>query len=384
MSLMKEYIGRNLGAKELEDELLRLIAKYNKVADSFLFVYNSAIGKKVDGTPLEQEDFFIIADMLKQQKQKQIDVYLETPGGSGEAAEEIARFFHAHFEYVRFFVVGEAKSAGTLLVLSGNEIFMGETGSLGPIDAQVRIGRSVCSAHDYMDWVDKRRQEAANVGALNPFDAMMVAQITPGELGGVFNALKFAEDLVEEWLATYKFENWDVTEERKIERAKEIANKLVDHGHWRTHGRSLKKQDLEAIGLRIASLDDDPKIADIIYRIQTVCRLLFGSTTVFKIFASENNKIVKLAAGAQVGAQKPAPQQLACQQFDANCPQCGKSHHLYLKFVNDKSLDDLMRNMQREKFPKDGKLTCECGFQIDLSGIRNDIEVKSGLKSVLD
>ena len=34
-------------------------------------------------------------------------------------------------------------------------------------------------------------------------------------------------------------------------------------------------------------------------------------------------------------------------------------------------------------FPKDNKIKCDCGFEINLGGMRNDIEVKTGLK-VLD
>lgn len=66
-------------------------------------------------------------------------------------------------------IAGEAKSAGTILVLSGDNIFMTDTGSLGPIDAQVRIGRSVVSAHDYKEWIDLKREEALKNGSLNPF-----------------------------------------------------------------------------------------------------------------------------------------------------------------------------------------------------------------------
>lgn len=62
-------------------------------------------------------------------------------------------------------IAGEAKSAGTILVLSGDNIFMTDTGSLGPIDAQVRIGRSVVSAHDYKEWIDLKREEALKMVA---------------------------------------------------------------------------------------------------------------------------------------------------------------------------------------------------------------------------
>lgn len=202
-------------------------------------------------------------------------MYIETPGGSGETVEEIVKFLRNNFDTVSFVVSGEAKSAGTIIVLSGDEILMTETGSLGPIDAQMKIGRSVVSAYDYMEWVEEKRKEAEKQGRLNPFDATMGAQITPGELGSVFHALNFAEDLVVEWLINYKFKNWNVaethkipvTEEMKRKRAEEIAKELTNHSKWRLHGRSIKIDDLEEIGLKITRIDDNPKLAEIVYRI---------------------------------------------------------------------------------------------------------------------
>jgi ATP-dependent protease ClpP protease subunit len=39
---------------------------------------------------------------------------IETPGGSGEAAEEIVEFLYSKYNTVDFIISGEAKSAGTL------------------------------------------------------------------------------------------------------------------------------------------------------------------------------------------------------------------------------------------------------------------------------
>lgn len=179
---------------DLEAELLRLIAEYNKIRDTYLFVYCVAFTKNIPTIPLEQPDFYIFRDLLSQKtSHRKIDIYLETPGGRGETAEEIVRFLRKHFDTVSFVISGEAKSAGTIIALSGDEILLTETGSLGPIDAQMKIGRSIISAYDYIDWVEKKREEAEKNERLNPFDATMVAQITPGELGNVFHALKFAE-----------------------------------------------------------------------------------------------------------------------------------------------------------------------------------------------
>lgn len=393
MGLMNEYIARKLSANELEQELLSLIKRYNQRQKSFLVLMVSALNKPIPDVALSQEDFYMIADMLSDLNDvAKVDIYLETPGGSGEAAEEIVEFLRKQFEYVSFVVSGEAKSAGTLMVLSGDEILMTRTGSLGPIDAQVKIGRTTISAYDYMEWVEEKLKEAEKKERLNPFDATMVAQISPGELKGVNHALKFAEDLVGKWLKKYKFKHWTVTETRKMkvtdkmktERAKEIAKKLIDHGTWRSHGRSIKIKNLEDIGLRINEVDNEPELKDIVYRIQTVCRLLFSTTNTYKIFATEKEKIFKSAISTQVVPRLPKNvKNPDVVEFEQMCPQCGKHHKIYAKLVDNQEIDKDFASSGFAPFPKDNKLVCDCGYVMDMGGIRNEIEVKSGLK-VLD
>ena len=388
---MSEYISRKLSAADLESELLQLVSRYNKYRETFAIVYASAIGKPIPDISLNQDDYYLIHDLLRGVDSSKLDFYIETPGGSGEAAEEIVRFLRGKFDEVCFVVSGEAKSAGTIMVLSGDPILMTETGSLGPIDAQVKIGRFTVSAYDYIEWVEEKCREAEKIGKLNPFDATMVAQISPGELRGVDYALKYAEDLVVDWLVNYKFKNWMVTETRqmpvtdemKMQRAKEIAAELTNHARWRSHGRSIKIGDLEELGLRIVNVDDDPELSDIVYRIQTVCRLLFSSTTTYKIFATDTEKIFKTAT--PVGTTPKIPTQALAEvvEFERKCPNCGKVHKLYAKFVDNPKIDEDFQKKGNIAYPKDNRLKCDCGFEIDLSGIRNDIEIKVGRKLVL-
>jgi hypothetical protein len=393
MSLMNEYINRRLSFPELESELLNLISEYNKLRDTYLFLYAAAIGKPIPAIPLEQADFYVICDLLASKKDLQkVDMYIETPGGSGETAEEIVRFLRNNFGTVSFVVSGEAKSAGTIIVLSGDEILMTETGSLGPIDAQMKIGRSVVSAYDYIEWVEEKRKEAEKQGALNPFDAIMVAQITPGELGSVFHALKFAEDLVVEWLIKYKFKKWTVTETRKInvteemkrKRAEEIAKELTDHSKWRLHGRSIKIDDLEEIGLKITRIDNDPKLADIVYRIQTVCRLLFENTTTFKIFATQDNKIFRQAVSVGAPIRIPEKPTADVVEIKQKCPKCGEIYKIYAKLTPKPKIDVDFKNEGFKPFPKDAKIICKCGFEIDLLGIKNQIEMQTKRKIIVE
>lgn len=390
MSLLSEYIDKRLSGPELEVELKNLIKRYNKLRNTYLFVYAAAIGKPIPAVSLEQSDFYVFYDLLSNlDKHNNIDIYLETPGGSGETAEEIGRFLHNRFESVSFVIAGEAKSAGTILSLSGDEILMTETGSLGPIDAQVKIGRSIVSAHDYMEWIKLKRANAEKEGHLNPFDATMVAQISPGELGRVYHSLKFAEDLVKEWLVKYKFKNWNrtatkkqkVTEKMKKERAGEIAEALTNHTMWRSHGRSIKIDDLENIGLRVTRIDDNPELSDVVHRIHTICRLLFDMTTVFKIFATQDTKIFRQAA--QVGEPVKIPsKQPDVVEITQKCPKCGKEYKIYAKFSDNPQIDKDFQQKNYIPFPKNAKLTCDCGYEIDLSGLKSQLELQIGRKII--
>lgn len=389
MSYMNEYVSKKLSAFELEKELMRLIAAYNKLRGTHLIVFSTAVQKRIQEVQLDQDDYYMITDMLSPYKgEENLDFYIETPGGSGEAAEDIVRFLHSNFKHVSFVVSGEAKSAGTIMVLSGHEIFMTDTGSLGPIDAQISIGRYTASAYDYMAWVKEKQEKAQKTGNLNVFDTIMVAQITPGELYGVDNALQYAQDLVVEWLPKYKFSNWNrtetnqtpVTPQMKEARAKTIAKDLCKHDKWRSHGRSLKIDDFEDL-LTINRIDDDPQLSDLVYRIQTVCRLLFSSTTVYKIFATENEKLFKNANPAGVPAIPFIPEPDAAE-IEQICPQCGKKHNIFCKLnPSAKMTDDHIRR-GFIYYPKTDKLKCSCGFEIDLSGIRNQIEVQMNKKIV--
>lgn len=391
MGLMNKYISRKLSTADLESELLKLISDYNKLRQTFAVVYVAALNKPIPDISLNQDDYYLIHDLLRGVDSDKVDFYIETPGGSAATAEEIVVYLRNKFDHVSFVVSGEAKSAGTIMVLSADEILMTETGSLSPIDAQVRIGRSFVSAYDYIEWTKQKSKQARKTGRLNPLDATMVAQISPGELSGVLHAFKYAQDLVVDWLVRYKFKNWTVTETRqipvtdamKMQRAREIAKELTNHAKWRLHGRSIKASNLSEIGLKITRVENDPALSDIVYRIQTVCRLLFSSTNTYKIFATEKDKVFKHAVAAGDVTMRPVKVVPEVAEFEVKCPQCGKARKLYAKLVDNPKIDKDFQKQGKIAYPKDNKLKCDCGFEIDLSGIRNDIEAKIGKKLIV-
>ncbi|WP_419785194.1 SDH family Clp fold serine proteinase [Pseudodesulfovibrio sp.] len=397
MGYVTEYIAklRDIGVQGIEAELQELIKKFNGDYKGHLIIYSAAMDKVglIPDVSMTRSDFEVIYDMIRNLHGERCFVYLETPGGRGDTAMEIAELLHKKFEEVNFVITGEAKSAGTILALSGHRIFMTETGALGPIDAQVKTGRAFGSAHGYLEWVEETREKALKEGRLDSFEATMVAQISPTELKHVYNAFEFAKELVVSWLPQYKFKNWDVTEskkepvteDKKIQRANEIARDLTDINRWRDHGRSLKLKEMEEIKLTIDRVDDDPNMADLVYRMQSCLRMLYGSSNNYKSFVTSADKVFKSAGIAPAMVPQIKDDQLRSAnivEVEILCDKCRKTHRHYLKFSEDKAGEAQAHARGAVPFPKNGKLTCGCGATIDISGFRNQVESAKGKKAI--
>lgn len=380
MSYMAEYIDKEFTPMQLEEELMKLIKKYDKITGKHLFLYSVDLNKSDVPNTLSIDDLYTIKDILRNDDSKKLSFYIETPGGSGEAAEEIAKLLRNKYDYVDFIIVGECKSAGTILAMCGDEIYLNDTGSLGPIDAQIQIGRSIGSAHDYMKWVESKMEEANKYGQLNNFDALMVAQITPNELVGVQHSLDFGKELVTNFLKEYKFKNWEITEtEGKLvddalrqERAEEIAEKLANHSQWKSHGRALKIDTLRKdIGLKIEDLSDDSKVCDVVERIQVVLRLIFSSSSAYKIIADQYTKLVKNAT--EVRTPTCPPEMPPYIVINIVCNNCGNEFQYYVKLIDDPSIDIDLQNQGVMPLPEEDTIVCDCGTELDLSEIKDNI-----------
>ncbi|MEO7002350.1 MAG: ATP-dependent Clp protease proteolytic subunit [Ktedonobacterales bacterium] len=70
-----------------------------------------------------------------------VDVLLHSPGGSAEATESIVEMLRTRCEHIRYIVPGEAKSAATMMAMSGEQLVMDEQSELGPTDPQMIINR---------------------------------------------------------------------------------------------------------------------------------------------------------------------------------------------------------------------------------------------------
>src|SRR5439155_25975920 len=82
-----------------------------------------------------------IIEVTAQLPDDNVDVLIFTPGGLPDAAESIVQIIRSKFKHTRFIVPAVAKSAGTMIALSGNDLLMERNAELGPIHPQFRITR---------------------------------------------------------------------------------------------------------------------------------------------------------------------------------------------------------------------------------------------------
>lgn len=201
-----------------------------------------------------------------------VAVFLRTGGGSAETAERMVAVLRKHYTLVYFVVPDLAMSAGTILCMSGDKIYMDYSSSLGPIDPQVPApdtGEYV-PAMGYLDKV----KEITEKGELAPADVVLLRSMDLGKLALFEQARDLSKDLLIKWLVDYKFKDW--TEHRttnpgtqvkpceKQARADEIATALGNHTLWRSHGRSIDLPKLEAMRIEIDDYSDNDELRNLI------------------------------------------------------------------------------------------------------------------------
>jgi membrane-bound ClpP family serine protease len=201
------------------------------------------------------------------QKHPKLIVILDTAGGYTQVAERIADCLHKHFDAVEFVIPDRAMSAGTILAMSGDEIWMDYFSVLGPIDPQVQGPKGeLIPAHGYLVQY-QRLVEKSKKGKITTAELQFLVQkFDPAELYQYEQEMNLSVTLLKKWLVEYKFRNWDKTEGRrkkvtkamKQKCAEGIAHNLNNTTKWHSHGRGISMEVLRRdVNLKIEDFGED-------------------------------------------------------------------------------------------------------------------------------
>jgi hypothetical protein len=377
-----EYLKLGLGTDDLNQlrwEQLGRISELRGGRD--ILAYAADIRKGRSPISIDYGDILPFNDRLSQLSGGALDLILETPGGSGEVAEDLVRLVRDKYpDDFAVIVPGWAKSAGTIMTMAADDILMGPTSALGPIDAQLTWQGKVFSADSLIKGFEDIKAEVDDTGSLNKAYIPILQNMSPGELKEAHNQLKFAQDLVTDWLANYKFKNWavhksttgeEVTESDRRARAEQIAAELCNHGRWFTHGKSLRIGDLVALRLEITDYGQHDELADAISRYFTLLQMLFDTTTIYKVWETPGSYIVRAQGPAQ--GQQPVARDAKTAEINIECPACKSRMRVQANLGEAQVLQE-----GRLPFPAGNRLKCvSCGTEIDLTEPRRQVELQT-------
>jgi Serine dehydrogenase proteinase len=268
----------NVRTPKTSDIIERELKDYNtKLGDhlkSDALIIKSPIRFGLDDAIRSEVENLYPKRLTLSKRSETLSVLIETNGGYIEVVERIYNVFRKHYKLVNFIVPNYAYSAGTVLVLSGDEIYMDYYSVLGPIDPQMENENDRFVSG--LGYLAKFQELTTAINSASSPDevraelAYLLKKFDPAELFDLEQARSHSEDLLEQWLSTHKFKDWKETETQKKPvtdvdrkaRARAIAETLGDPMRWHSHGRGIGLKELggDDIKLKVVNFGEDTEL----------------------------------------------------------------------------------------------------------------------------
>jgi hypothetical protein len=209
-----------------KDRYLRqlLINDIEEITKREFLVYFSQLDQ-----PISAADPDDLSEIISGAKSKHIDLMLQTPGGEVDATEKLVSVLRKSFTSFRVIVPSWAKSAGTVIAISSNEIVMGVNSELGPIDPQFPVN-----------------------GNLFPAEILAGDPEFPQHLRDFFsNAVSRTKAMAGEFLRTGMLKG------AEPEKIKAILDKISTTNGYLSHGAVIDFDEAKGLGLSVTYLSQD-------------------------------------------------------------------------------------------------------------------------------
>jgi len=212
----------------------------------------------------------VVRRVIEERRQRadgdKLVVLLTTAGGIVEVVQRAVDVVRHHYQTVDFVVPDYAYSAGTVMVMSGDTIYMDYASRLGPIDPQIQQGDRLVPALGYVEQYNALIKKSQKTQLTDAEISVLISSFNQAELYQFEQARELSVSLLKDWLVQYKFKGWTRTETRgmpvtlrmKRQRAAAIARLLSNTGRWHSHDTGISAKVLrEELKLQIDDLDGD-------------------------------------------------------------------------------------------------------------------------------
>jgi hypothetical protein len=278
------WLKKNIDARLAEISALR--------NDRNIIIYGSAFLQKPDvsGAYLQithEEINGFMSSIHEMDCSKGLTLILHTPGGVINAAETIASYLHSKFADIETIIPVYAMSAGTMIALGTNRLFMGRQSQLGPIDPQMQIGNRFVSARSIVDQFKRAHDEISTDTRLAHVWAPILQTIGPALLNECENALAYGERMVASWLERNMFSGVGSADSKSAA----VAAFFNDASKHRSHGRRIDRDVVRSQGIDVIDLEDSQPLQDAVLSLYHVITLVFENTPATKIIHTSHGKI---------------------------------------------------------------------------------------------
>jgi len=239
-------------------------------------------------------------------KEREVDLFLHSPGGSAEAAESLVEYLRTRFVDIRVIVPVAAMSAATMIALGADEIVMGAHSQLGPIDPQFTIstpeGPRSAPAQAILDQFELAKQQCAdpkNIAAWLP----ILRSYSPGLIAQCTHQRELGESFVARWLERYMFKS----DPDSVSKAKAAAAWFADFNEFKSHGRRVSREDARRLGLRVLDLEADGELQDAMLSVYHAIHHTFTGTGAAKIIENHHGRAAIIMMQQVIVQQAPNP-----------------------------------------------------------------------------
>jgi hypothetical protein len=219
-------------------------------------------------------------------KVRELDLFIHSPGGDPDAAEQISEYLRTQFDHIRAIVPVVAMSAATMLALSADEVIMGAHSQLGPIDPQVTIptaeGPRSASAQAVRDQFEMAKEQCQNPALMAAW-LPILRMFGPGLLAACDHAARRAKQIVETAMRNHML----AEVEDGPKKAAEAAEWFGDAATFLSHGRPVRRDEAREHHVAVLDLEDDPELQDLVLSVHHSTLHTIGGLPVGKLIEND-------------------------------------------------------------------------------------------------
>jgi hypothetical protein len=239
--------------------------------------------------------------------ERQLDLFLHSPGGDADAADQVCAYLRPQFDHIRAIVPLAAMSAATMMALAADEVLMGTHSQLGPIDPQLTIGMPegprTASAQAIRDQFDMAQADCSQNPARLTAWIPILRSYAPGLLARCDHASQRATNIVESALSRYMFHD----DPNAASKANATADWFGDATAFLSHGHPVRRDEARQHDVVVTDLEDDPVLQDNVLSVHHATLITLTNTPTAKLIENHKGRAWVRHQGQQLQIAMPMP-----------------------------------------------------------------------------